>query len=214
MKDIAIFGAGGFGREIACLIKRINQEGPTWNLIGFFDDNPKLKGTKNEYGDVLGGMSELNSWKSPLSVAIAVGNPSSVRKIAENITNELIDFPNLFAPDTVFFDKDNIKFGKGNLICVGCCFSCNVEIGDFNTFNCFITVGHDVKMGNYNSLMPASRLSGEVKMGNENLVGCAAVILQQITIGNKTKVGANSTLVCKTKDGNTYLGNPAKKIKL
>ena len=82
MKDIAIFGAGGFGREIACLIKRINQEGPTWNLIGFFDDNPKLKGTKNEYGDVLGGMSELNSWKSPLSVAIAVGNPSSVRKIA------------------------------------------------------------------------------------------------------------------------------------
>ena len=24
MKDIAIFGAGGFGREVACLINRIN----------------------------------------------------------------------------------------------------------------------------------------------------------------------------------------------
>ena len=37
MKDIAIYGAGGFGKEVACLIKRINEQEPTWNLIGFFD---------------------------------------------------------------------------------------------------------------------------------------------------------------------------------
>lgn len=28
MKDIAIYGAGGFGREVACLIKRINDHSP------------------------------------------------------------------------------------------------------------------------------------------------------------------------------------------
>ena len=46
MKDIAIFGAGGFGREVACLIRIINESAsePKWNLIGFFDDNPELKG--------------------------------------------------------------------------------------------------------------------------------------------------------------------------
>lgn len=40
MKDIAIYGAGGFGREVACLIERINKarETPIWNFIGFFDD--------------------------------------------------------------------------------------------------------------------------------------------------------------------------------
>ena len=43
MKDIAFFGAGGFGREVACLIKRINEKEPTWNFIGFFDDNEALK---------------------------------------------------------------------------------------------------------------------------------------------------------------------------
>lgn len=48
MKDIAIFGAGGFGREVACLIKRINKIKPQWNFIGFFDDNEELKGTMNE----------------------------------------------------------------------------------------------------------------------------------------------------------------------
>lgn len=35
MRDIAIYGAGGFGRETACLIKEINSVKPTWNLIGF-----------------------------------------------------------------------------------------------------------------------------------------------------------------------------------
>ena len=43
MNDIAIYGAGGFGCEVACLIKRINEKEPTWNFIGFFYDNEAFK---------------------------------------------------------------------------------------------------------------------------------------------------------------------------
>jgi hypothetical protein len=35
MRKIAIFGAGGFGREVKWLIDDINAEKPTWNFIGF-----------------------------------------------------------------------------------------------------------------------------------------------------------------------------------
>ena len=38
MNDIAIFGVGGFGREVLALIKDINKVTPTWNIVGFFDD--------------------------------------------------------------------------------------------------------------------------------------------------------------------------------
>ena len=34
MKDIAIFGIGGFGREVLALIKDINKVEPTWNFVG------------------------------------------------------------------------------------------------------------------------------------------------------------------------------------
>ena len=215
MKDIAIFGAGGLGREIACLIRLINEneKNPQWNMIGFFDDNLSLKGSSNEYGKVFGGIDSLNSWGKPLALAIAIGNPSIVKKVVSNITNKLIDYPNLFAPDTIFLDKNNIKFGKGNIVCVGCSFSCNVTVGDFNTFNSFISVGHDATLGNFNSLMPAVRISGEVKIGEENFIGCAAVVLQQLTIGCQTTIGANSTVIRKTKDGCTYVGNPATRVK-
>ena len=66
MKDIAIYGAGGFGREVACLLRRINEQAPQWNLIVFFDDDITLIGTKNEYGEVLGGIEELNGWNLSL----------------------------------------------------------------------------------------------------------------------------------------------------
>ena len=38
MKDIAIFGVGGFGREVLALIQDINRVEPQWNIVGFFDD--------------------------------------------------------------------------------------------------------------------------------------------------------------------------------
>lgn len=208
MKDIAIFGAGGFGREVACLIRLINEKEPTWNLIGFFDEG-KEKGSENEYGTVLGGFKELNAWKNPLALVIAIGNPNSVKQVVSGIDNPVIDYPNIIAPTTIFLDEHNLHLGRGNIICSNCLFSCNIIIGNFNIFNGYITVGHDMSCENFNVFMPAVRISGEVMIGNENFFGVNATILQQVKIGNNTKIGANSLIIKKTKDGNTYICPPS-----
>ena len=36
MKDIAVFGAGGFGREVLTIIKAINKVEFKYNILGFF----------------------------------------------------------------------------------------------------------------------------------------------------------------------------------
>ncbi|MGV8093736.1 MAG: NeuD/PglB/VioB family sugar acetyltransferase [Mangrovibacterium sp.] len=208
MKDVAIYGAGGLGREIACLLKLINKKNPQWDLIGFFDDGKKI-GEKNEYGDVIGSINELNNWGKQINVIFAIGSPKIVLKLAYSISNPFVEFPNIIAPDAVFLDENNISMGKGNVICTGCLISCNVKIGDFNLFNGSVSIGHDSIIGNYNSIMPAVRISGEVKIGDENFLGVSSVILQQIHIKNRTTVGANSVVVRNTKDDLTYVGNPA-----
>ena len=43
MKNIVIVGAGGVGREVSLIIQQINMLEPTWNLIGYIDDNPENK---------------------------------------------------------------------------------------------------------------------------------------------------------------------------
>jgi sugar O-acyltransferase (sialic acid O-acetyltransferase NeuD family) len=209
MKDIAIYGLGGLGREIACLIKQINKYTPKWNLLGFFDDGKHI-GETCEYGSVLGGITELNNWTESLSVVIAIGTPETVVMIVSKILNENIDFPNIIAPDCKFLDEENITIGKGNVICTGCCISCNVHIGDFNILNGYVTIGHDAKLGSFNSLMPAVRISGYDDIGNRNYFGVSSVVLQNIKISNDIILGANSVLMKDTEEGGTYIGNPAR----
>lgn len=215
MKDIAIFGAGGFGREVACLINRINEVEPTWNLIGFFDDNASLSGKKiSHYGTYLGGMDELNAWSNSLAIVVAVGSPKAVKAIVSRIDNDKISFPNIIHPNFVVNDPETFKIGMGNIIQSGCSVSCDVTIGDFNTFNGSIVFGHDDIIGNFNSFMPDIRVSGEVTVGECNFFGVGSIILQQIKIGNCVRLAAGSVLMTKPKDGMLYMGVPAKKIEL
>jgi sugar O-acyltransferase, sialic acid O-acetyltransferase neuD family len=212
MKDIAIYGAGGFGREVACLLKHINNEvEPTWNLLGFFDDGVKA-GENNEYGKVLGNIETLNVWPEPLSIVFAIGSPKVVELLYNKVHNPNIEFPNIIAPDTLFLDRENVRMGKGNIICSRCLLSCNVSMGDFNTLNCSINIGHDTKIGNFNSIMPAVKISGGVSIGNRNFLGVNSVILQYKSLGDDTIIGASSVVLRNIKNSGTYVGNPAKKI--
>ena len=214
MKDIAIFGAGGFGKEVACFINLINKSkgGQIWNFIGFFDDNEKLIGSEvSRYGKVLGTSETLNAWDKELDLAVAIGNPAAIKSVVQKIKNPNIDFPNL-CPQNGFSVDDSYSIGKGNIIQGGSFLSCDVKIGNFNVLNGSVVFGHDVVVGDCNVFMPATRISGKVKIGDCNLFGVGSIVLQGLDIGNNIKLSPGSVLMAKPKDGNLYIGNPAKKF--
>lgn len=210
--NIAIYGAGGFGKEVACLIKRINANGGDWNLIGFFDDSKPEGMPVSSYGTVLGGMDLLSSYAEPLAIAIAINDNKAVRRIRESISNPNVTFPNLVDPSLFLVDGDTLKMGEGNVIQNDCMISCDVTIGNFNLINDHVVVGHDNVIGNFNGLMPAAHLSGGITIGDNNLLGVASVVLQGMTIGIGVTLGANSVLMTQPRDNSTYLGVPAKKF--
>lgn len=212
MKDIAIYGAGGYGREIACLIKKINYVEEAWNFVGFFDDDEVLKNTKNEYGKVLGGIEALNMWKTSLSIVIAIGSPGTVEVLSKKFNNNHLEFPNLIDPSVEFMDRANVRMGKGNIICASCIISCNVEIGDFNLFNVGVGIGHDATFGNCNVVMPNVNISGGVKTGDCNLFGVKSTILQNLKVGSNVKIGACSLLIRNAKNDSLYFGIPASRM--
>ena len=213
VKKIAIYGAGGLGREVAGGIQRINDaSNEQWKLIGFFDDNIEKGIQISHYGQVLGGMDDLNAFDEQVAIAIAVGNPDSRKLIRERITNPNIYFPNLIAPSFKVLDSLTFEIGEGNIIQDGCNVTCNVKIGNFNVLNGSNVLGHDVDVADFNVLMPGVRLSGAVTMGECNLMGVDSVVLQNIKIGNRITLGAGSVLMTKPKDGFTYVGVPARKF--
>ena len=64
VRDIMIVGAGGWGREAAWTLERINAREMTWNILGFADDDP-AKATGSVEGYPLLGNVEKASHDHP-----------------------------------------------------------------------------------------------------------------------------------------------------
>lgn len=217
MKDIAIFGAGAYGQEIYCLIRKINSTlaFPMWKFIGFFDDDEKLWGTTNRYGKIIGGINSLITWEKELDVAISIANATVLKKIVGKLENNpLLSFPNIVDPDNNYLDKETFTMGKGNIVGEISRFAPNVTLGNFNIIVNDGVFGHDDKVGDFNVFFPAARLSGHVTVGNNNTFGVMTTVIQGFKIGNNCKFAPGTFVMCDTEDGFTYRGNPARKFNM
>lgn len=213
MKPIAVYGAGGFGRETACLLREINEISPTWDFVGFFDDAVPA-GTRLRAGEVLGGMDALNARGGEFAVVFAIAEPRTVEALFRKIENPNVSFPNIVAPSARILDSATLKLGRGNVISHHSSVSCDVELGDFNLFNTQIYVGHDTRVGSFNMFNPCVRISGNVRVGDRNFFGVASVVLQGVPVGDDVTLGANSVLFRAAKSASTYIGNPAVLFKI
>lgn len=214
MNDIAIYGAGGLGREVACLIKNLNEkDGQDWNLIGFFDDGKPIGEEVSHFGKILGGLNEVNSWQTKLHIVLCFGAPRTLAKVSSLITNPNIVFPNIIALDFSVLDASTFKIGSGNIITGHCAVTTNITLGDFNLLNGSVVFGHDVNVGNCNVFMPGVRISGEVSIGNECLFGADSFVKQQINVPDRVTLSPLSPLLTKPKQDSLYMGNPAKRVK-
>ncbi len=212
MKDIAIFGVGGFGREVLALIKDINKTNPTWNIVGFFDDGYEKGEIFNGYLN-LGKVEDLNKWETPVSLAVAIGNPVIKKKVIDNIHNPQVDYPTLIHPSVWIGDNEFVKIGKGGIICAGVMITTNVVVKDFVILNLQCTVGHDTVINDYAAFMPTVNISGEVVVGEGVYVGTGAKIINQLEIGEYTVVGAGAVVTKSLPSNCTAVGVPAKPIK-
>ena len=211
MNKIAIFGGGGFGREVKMLIDQINNYEKKYEFIGYFDDGVS-KGTILEGYNFLGGINELNTYSDKLLLVVSIANTQIKRKIIESINNSNISYPILIHPSCII-GNDNIKIGEGTIICALTIITINVEIGNHVILNLSCTVGHDTVIGSYSSFMPSVNVSGEVSIGENVYCGTGVKIINQITIGEGTIVGAGALVHKDLPPHCTAVGFPAKPIK-
>lgn len=211
MKNIAIYGAGGFGREVACLLREINEVTPQWHFVGFFDDGVPA-GTRLPDGNILGGIDALNAVAEPLAIVFAIARPQTLKQLVPAVHNPNIEFPNLIAPDVHFHARDRVKLGRGNILNTRAALSCDCSFGDFNLCVFDNTFGHDSLIGDFNIFFTGTRISGNVKIGDGNVFGASSTVLQNLKIGDGNTLAAASLLITPAGNDASYIGVPAKKF--
>lgn len=212
MKNLIIFGAGGFGREVAWLVERINAEKPTWNLLGFLDDNEEIQGSTINGYKVLGNMNNVEKYVDDYFVC-AVGASKIREKIINKIeiSNPDVKFCTLIDPCAEI--SNFVKIGVGTIICAHTIMTVNISIGNHVIINLDCTIGHDAVLHNFVTLYPSVNISGNTNVGHASEIGTGTQIIQGKRIGNYSILGAGAVVVKDIPDKCTAVGCPAKPIK-
>ena len=157
MKNIVIIGAGGVGRETSLIIQKINELEPTWNLIGFIDDNVNNWGRVVNGYSVIGGIDSLEVLPSDTYIIIAIANYEIKRKIVNRI-NDKFKFATIIHPRVWIHDYINV--GEGTIIYEGVILTTNIEIGNHVIISPKCGVGLDSVIKDYVSLFWNVNVSG------------------------------------------------------
>lgn len=205
MTEIAVYGAGGFGREVNLIVQQLIKKGYPYHFLGFFDDEDKSAELGKLY---LGDTEKLNNWNRPISVAVAIGEGKTRKKVVDRITNPRVEFSKVISPYAIF--NDIISIGKGSIICAGANLTTNIDVGEFVVVNLNATIGHDCRLGNFSSVMPGANLAGGVKLKECVFVGSGATILNGVEMGQNTTLGAGGVLTKDLEAEHTAVGVPAK----
>lgn len=213
MKNIAIVGAGGLGREVLVLLHQINASQQIWNIIGFYDDDATLHGTDIDGIPCLGGISVLQYFPDELYLVLAVGSPAAKASIASQITNPVVRYATLVHPLAQPHPYQHVALGPGTLVFQGAVLTRGIHVGKHVLLYMNCTIAHEAAIGDFSSIMPGATISGNTKLGSGVLIGANAVVLQGLRIGNNTKVGAGAVVTTAIPAACTAVGIPAKVIR-
>jgi sugar O-acyltransferase (sialic acid O-acetyltransferase NeuD family) len=194
---LIILGAGGFAREVAWLVSKINNAGAVkiWNIVGF------LETTKSDIGRVLNGIPIISSdvakkYLPDLYAVVAIGNPKTRQQVALEAREMGCKFTTLIHPK-IDYDEHTVTIGPGSIVCAGNILTVNIRIGEHVIVNLDCTIGHDTIIEDYVTMSPGCHLSGHTTIRRGAFLGSGVVTVEGHEIGANSIIGAGA---CVTND--------------
>lgn len=210
MKHLLIIGARGWGREVYALAKHCIGYGTEFDIRGFLDDKASALDTTPGYPPIIDSVEHYQPQTDEVFTC-AMGDAHWKRHYAEIILAKGGRFISLIHKTA--YVGQNSRFGQGCIVCNDVSISCDVEVGQFTTFQRLVDIGHDARIGDYAHLGTKCFMGGYAQLGEESTIQTSGIVLPHIVVGNHCLVGAGAVVIRRVKDGQTVYGNPAKVLK-
>jgi sugar O-acyltransferase (sialic acid O-acetyltransferase NeuD family) len=195
MSRLAIFGAGGFGREVITAARADRRE-----LVLVADETaPDFDGIPVLSFDQLRDDDEM---------VIAVADPAVRRRIAARWHR----FTSVFAPSFVMGRQ--VEVGEGAIFCDFSMVTSSARIGRHFHCNTFSGVAHDCVIGDFVTFAGSVRCNGNVHVRDGAYIGPGAVLRngsarRPLVIGEGAVVGMGAVVTRNVPPHTTVFGNPA-----
>ena len=211
----AVFGAGGYGREVMPLArKQLQKAGKPVDSLYFVVDNPETAVLNGAKVISLTDFLKIDAEHKYLVCAISDSNVRS--SLRNRIQDSKVLEWTLVAENCVVMDE--VKIGSGSILSPFVTVTSNVTIGAGFHANLYSYVGHDCVIGDFVTFAPGVKCNGNIAIGNHVYVGAGAIIRpgragKPLTIGEGAVIGMGSVVTKDVPSGVTVFGNPAKIIK-
>lgn len=206
---IAIYGPGGFGRELI-------------PVVGGHPEICFLSDAANEIGtDVLGLRTyALNEFAKSeqcvgASVVIAVADSAVRRMLAIKVAAAGLRVGQVIAANAVV--GPGVELGEGAILCHQTTITASVRVGVHFHANIYSYVAHDCVIGDFVTLAPRVCINGNTIVEDDAYIGTGAILKQgtpdrPLRIGKGAVVGMGAVVTKDVAPGTVVVGNPAKPL--
>jgi len=212
MKQFAVYGASGLGREVLPLVRQQLQqtEEQPWKLV-FVDDYPEVSEVNahrvKTYGEWLAEPAQSRH------ICLAIANSAVREKLAARCTADGVAFLEVKAANVVVMDE--VKLGPGALLSPFVTLTSNIRIGQQFHANIYSYVAHDCVIGDFVTFAPGVHCNGNVVVEDHAYIGAGAILRQgkpgePLVIGRGAVVGMGAVVTRNVAPGTTVVGNPAR----
>jgi sugar O-acyltransferase (sialic acid O-acetyltransferase NeuD family) len=211
---IAVYGGGGFAREVAWLVQSCNVGADLYEVACFVDDDAAAHGSVLNGIPVM-GLDEARSRFPGARIVGGIGAPRTRQTLMEKAAAAGFGFETIIHPRV---ERSRwIEIGEGTVICAGNILTTNITLGKHVQINLDCTVGHDVVMGNFATLAPGVHVSGCVRLGTRVYIGTGAAIIngtqkEPLVVGDDAVIGAGACVTKSVPAGQVVVGVPARPL--
>ena len=200
---LAIYGPGGFGREVASFARMQGE-------VAFISDSESEIGRRVHGVEVIGFDSLVErGWP----VCVAVADAATRRKLADRCRDAGLIEGEAWAPTSV--RGDGTAVSGGGIFSDFTIITADVRIGRHFHANIYSYVAHDCIIGDFVTLAPRVCINGNTVIEDEVYVGTGAILRQgtqdkPLRIGRGALIGMGAVVTKDVAPGAVVVGNPAR----
>lgn len=211
---LVILGAGGNCVDILEAILQGNEAAartaePTYEVVGFLDDDDALHGRRIHGVPVLGDLEHARDHADARFVS-GLDSPRWFRRKPEILARTGLSperFTRVVHPSAVVSRWASL--GHGAVVLQNAVIASGARLGAFTTVLPTSVVSHDASLGDHTCLAGGVVVCGGATIGDGAYLGAGATIRDGVRVGARAMVGMGSVVLDDVADDAVVAGNPA-----
>lgn len=211
-QPLLLLGASGLGREVAAAVAAVNDHRPTWEVLGYLDDDPILEGSTIGQHRVLGPLEAVAAFPDALLVLCVAGRRAPRARTRAALAGGP---PERFA--TIVHPAASIGSGTelapGTIVLAGVVTTADVVVGAHCVLMPQVVLTHDDVLADHVICVAGAALAGGVHIEVGAYLGTGCRIREDLRIGSWATIGMGAVVLDDVPSGEVWAGVPARRLR-